>query len=71
MFNQGIQTASTKVADIAAAGTIGTATWINLADLNMVVQIAAGVVAVIAGLAAAIFHAYKTYDLRQQRKGRK
>lgn len=60
----------TKVADSAAAGSITAAAWVNLADLNTVVQIGAGIVAILAGLAAAIFHIYKTYDLRQQRKHR-
>lgn len=65
---QHIQEISTKAADIAAAGSIGTAAVVNLANLNTIVQIAAGVVAIIAGVAAAVFHGYKTYDLHHQRK---
>lgn len=66
---QHIQTiaATTKVADVAAAGSIGAAAAVNLTNINLYVQIAAGCVAVVAGTAAAIFHAYKTYQLYKQR----
>ena len=65
---QQIQELSTRVADIGAAGSIGTAAVINLAQINMIVQITAGVVAILAGLAAAAFHFYKTYTIHKDRK---
>jgi hypothetical protein len=61
---------STRVADVAAMGSIGTAAVINLSQINMIIQITAGVVAILAGLAAAAFHMYKTYDLHRERKNR-
>jgi ABC-type uncharacterized transport system permease subunit len=61
-------TLTTRVADIAASTSIAGAGVAWLAEVNAWIQIAAGVVAVIAGLAAAIFHIYKTYDLHQSRK---
>jgi hypothetical protein len=67
-MHQDIQTVGVRIADAAAAGCIGTAAVINMADINVIVQIAAGVVAIIAGLAAAGFHIYKTYDLHARRK---
>lgn len=67
-MHQDIHTVGVRVADAAAAGCIGTAAVINLADINVIVQIVAGVVAIIAGLAAAAFHVYKTYDLHARRK---
>ena len=59
--------AGTKVADVAAVGSISAAATVGLTNLNLYVQIAAGVVAIIAGLSAAIFHAYKTYHLHKHR----
>lgn len=67
-MQQQIQEMSTRVADIGAVGSIGTAVTINLADINMAVQIAAGLVAIIAGLAAAAFHFYKTYAMHKDRR---
>ena len=67
MMQQQLHEVSTRVADVAAAGSISTAAVVNLAQLNTMVQIAAGVVAIIAGTAAAVFHAYKTYDLHRSR----
>lgn len=67
MTHSDIQSIGVRVADAAAAGCIGTAAAINLADINQIVQIGAGVVAIVAGLAAAGFHAYKTYDLYRRR----
>ena len=66
-MQQHIQEIGTKVADAAAAGSITAAAVSNLAEINIMVQIGAGIVAIIAGLAAAIFHIYKTYDLKHQR----
>lgn len=63
-----VQDVGVKIADAAAAGTIAGAAWVNLAQINTIVQIGAGIVAIIAGLAAAAYHAYKFYDLRQARK---
>lgn len=65
-----IHDVGTRVADAAAAGTIAAAATINLADINVMVQIGAGLVAIFAGVAAGIFHLYKFYDLRQQRRER-
>lgn len=59
---------TTRVADMAAAGSIGAAAAVNLTTINLYVQIAAGCAAIVAGLAAAVFHAYKTYQLHQHRK---
>jgi hypothetical protein len=59
---------TTRSADIAAAGSIGAAAAVNLANINLYVQIAAGCVAIIAGLSAAVFHAFKTYELYKARK---
>lgn len=59
---------STRVADVAAGASITGASVAWLAEVNAWIQIAAGIVAVIAGLSAAIFHIYKTYDLHQSRK---
>lgn len=69
-MQQHISDISTRAADIAAASSIGTAAVVNLANLNTIVQIAAGVAAVLAGIAAAVFHGYKTYDLHLQREKR-
>lgn len=61
----------TRAADVAAGTSIAGASVAWLAEVNAWVQIAAGAVAVIAGLAAAFFHIYKTYDLYQTRKGKR
>jgi len=58
----------TKAADVAAAGSIGTAVALNINEFNIMVQIAAGMTAILAGLAAASFHAYKTYLLHKERE---
>lgn len=58
-----IHTVSVKVADVTAAGAVGTAAAVNLTSLNLYVQIGAGLVAIVAGLAAAAFHIYKMYRL--------
>jgi len=59
--------AGTKAADVAAAGSIGAAATATLTNLNLYVQIIAGIVAIIAGLSAAAFHIYKTYHLHKHR----
>jgi len=70
MVRQQMHDMSVKVADAAAAGSIGAAAWANLSNIHVMIQIAAGVIAIIAGTAAAVFHIYKTFDLRQQRRDR-
>ena len=57
-----------RTADIAAASSITTAAWVNLANINMLVQITAGIVAIIAGLAAAAFHIYRIRLLKKERQ---
>lgn len=67
---QSLQAAGTRIADVTAAGTIGTAAVINLSQINMVVQIAAGCVAIVAGMAAAAFHIYRTCEIHRTRNSR-
>ena len=62
MYQQ-LHNTGVKVADSAAAGSIAAATWINLADVHLIVQIVAGCVAIIAGLSAAAYHLYRLYKL--------
>ena len=59
---------TTKVADIAAGASLSGAGVSILADVNTYVQIGAGLVAIIAGLAAAAFHMVKLYWAHQDRK---
>jgi hypothetical protein len=58
----------TRVADAAAAGSIGAAAAANLTQINLYVQIAAGMVAIIAGACAAAFHIVKTIQLREHNR---
>jgi hypothetical protein len=58
-----LQDVGVKVADSAAAGSIAAATWINLTEVHLIVQIIAGVVAIIAGLSAAAYHIYRLRKL--------
>jgi len=66
-----LHTVSTKVADVAAATSVGGAGVSFLADFNTYVQIGAGLVAIIAGLAAAAFHLFKLYWAHQDRQNSK
>ncbi len=58
----------TKLADSAAATSVGGAGVSLLADANMYIQIGAGAVAILAGLAAAAFHMVKLYWAHKDRK---
>jgi hypothetical protein len=67
-IQQQVQQAGTKVADIAAGTSLSGAGVSILADVNTYVQIGAGLVAILAGLAAAAFHVVKLYWAHQDRK---
>lgn len=68
LIQQHLHGISTKVADVAAATSVGGASVSILADFNTWVQIGAGLVAIVAGLAAAAFHIVKLYWAHQDRK---
>jgi hypothetical protein len=70
-MQQHVHGASTKVADIAAATSVGGAGVSFLSDFNTYVQIGAGLVAIIAGLAAAAFHLFKLYWAHKDRQSGK
>lgn len=70
-MQQHVHGVSTKVADIAAATSVGGAGVSFLADWNMYVQIGAGLVAIFAGLAAASFHLFKLYWAHKDRQAGK
>lgn len=57
----------TKVADIGAGVSIGGFT-LTLESTNEVVQIVAGLVAIVAGIAAAVFHIKRTIALNKAKK---
>ena len=67
VIQEHIHGVSTKVADIAAATSVGGAGVSFLVDFNTYVQIGAGLVAIVAGLAAAAFHLVKLYWAHQDR----
>lgn len=67
MYQQ-LHNTGVKVADSAAAGSIAAATWINLTDVHLIVQIVAGCVAIIAGMSAAAYHLYRLYKLYNDTK---
>jgi hypothetical protein len=67
MIREQIQHAGTKIADVAAGTSLSGAGVSILADVNTWVQIGAGLVAIIAGLAAAAFHLVKLYWAHQDR----
>lgn len=54
-------------ADYAAVGTIATFMGLSLADWEAVVHIAAGVVAIVAGIAAATFHIVRINQLKNKK----
>ncbi len=58
----------TKLADAAAATSVGGAGVSFLTDVNMYIQIGAGAVAILAGLAAAAFHIFKLYWAHRDRQ---
>ncbi len=54
-----------KIADIGAAMSVAIAGTSWLTELDVIVSITAGVVAIIAGIAAAVFHITRTYRLNK------
>lgn len=60
--------AITKIADSAAGGAIALVAGVTIADVSDVVTIFAGIVAMIAGLAAAWFHIEGAIQKRRIRK---
>ena len=61
-----------KAADVAAAGSVGLAGAAWIADVEPYISVGAGIVAIIAGLFAAWYHAERAIEARQRRtKGKK
>ena len=58
-----------QLADAGAVGSIVTFLGLSLSDWNDIVHIVAGVVAIIAGVAAATFHVIKISQIEKQDKG--
>ncbi len=54
-----------QLADAAAGLSVATFLGLSLADWNELVHILAGVVAIVAGVAAATFHIARTKHLKQ------
>lgn len=54
------------VADYAAAGSIATFLGLSLTEWEVVVHLVAGVVAIVAGVAAATFHIIRTIQLEKK-----
>ena len=56
-------TPQSVVADIAAATSVGTASWTWIANANDVLQLVATVIAIVAGLYAISYHRKKIKEL--------